>query len=90
MEKIDKKPVRKIRVYTCQPSYLLETMVSPSNLNPSELSDLVVDFTLNPEIAKLCKKMGLNYVGCSADEKACIALKKKLGFPNGYCTGISY
>ena len=84
MAKTDKKPV--IKIYTCSPAYLLESINDPNSLLATK--KLVVDFSLSEEIAKKCRKLRLGYIGCSPSEKKCAALKKKLGFRDGYATGL--
>ena len=77
-----------MKVYCNTPGYLFESMTSDSNPNPPSFRNLVLDFSLNEGVAKLCMKLGLDYIACNPDEKKCIKLKKKLGFKDGYATGI--
>ncbi|MHA1852572.1 MAG: hypothetical protein ACTSUF_03585 [Candidatus Heimdallarchaeaceae archaeon] len=86
MAKPDKKNL--VKIYCCNPNYLFESMTSKDNPNPPSFKNLVIDFSLNEEIARKCMKLKLDYIGCSPNEKRCIALKKKLGFKDGYATGI--
>jgi len=86
MAKIGKKPLMKI--YTCNPQYMYESMLSPSAPNQTQFKNLILDFSLSEEIARKCMKLKLNYIGCSSNEKQCIKLKKKLGFKDGYATGL--
>lgn len=86
MAKAGEKPL--VKVYCCGQSYLLESMVSPDNPNPPSFKKLVIDFSLSEEIARKCMKLKLDYMGCHSDEKKCISLKKKLGFRDGYATGL--
>ena len=86
MAKADKKPL--VKVYCCGRTYFLESLVSPDNPNPKDLKNTVIDFSLSEEIARGCMRLGLDYVGCSPDEKRCMALKRKLGFRDGYATGL--
>jgi len=86
MAKTNKKPL--VKVYCNTPGYLFESMVSDSNPNPPSFKKLVIDFSLSEEIARKCMKLKLDYIGCHPDEKTCIKLKKKLGFKDGYATGL--
>jgi len=90
MAKIDKKPIRKIQVFTGSLQYLTESLLNQNSPNPTVFNDLVIDFTLNEKVAKICKKEGLNYIACGEDEEKTAKLKKKLKFPDRFCTGISY
>lgn len=79
-----------MKIYTCRPEYLLESVLDPRNPGPGPrigLKGLVIDLSLSEEIARRCAKLGLDYVGCSPDEKKCVALKRRLGFGDGYATG---
>jgi len=83
MAKARKKTVK---IYTCKPEYLLNSIFAPQS--PVNQEKLVIDFSLSEEIAKRCIKLGLEYVGCSSNEKQCVKLKKKLGFKDSYMTGL--
>lgn len=84
MAKADKKPLMKI--YTCSPNYLFRSISNPESTY--NFKKLVIDFSLSKEIAEKCRKLKLDYIGCSPNEKKCIALKKKLGFKDGFATGL--
>lgn len=86
MAKAGKKPL--VKVYTCKPSYLMESLFSPDRPNPTNFDKLIVDFSLSEEIARKCMRLKLDYVGCCESERKCIKLKKKLGFKDGYATGL--
>lgn len=86
MAKADKKAM--IKIYCCTPGYLFSSMTSVDNPNPPSFKKLVIDFSLSEEIAKKCRKLKLDYVGCSPSEKKCATLKRKLGFPDRYSTGL--
>ena len=90
MEKAGKKPLKKIWIITGSIQYQVESLLNQHSPNPTVFDGLVVDFALKPEIAGLCKKLGLNYMAISPDEEKTAKLKKKLKFPDRFCTGISY
>jgi len=73
-------------VYTGSNEYLLESLLGPNS--NFDLSRTVIDMSLSEKVADLCKRMGLDYIGCGEDEEKTMKLKRKLKFPNRFATGI--